>query len=144
MEVSGQLHILAALSLGKEPPSTLWIGGWVSPGTGTHDMEKRKILTLPGLKLWTLGRLSRNQVYVEHLAVQVLNNIYTNVTFPVVLFKLWTLGRLSRSQVYVEHLAVQVLNNIYTNVTFPMVLFPISIWGLNREYPKIWVYSILC
>jgi hypothetical protein len=31
MEVSGQLHASAALPLGKEPPTTHWIGGWVGP-----------------------------------------------------------------------------------------------------------------
>jgi hypothetical protein len=29
MEVSGQLHALAALSPGKRAPDTHWIGGWV-------------------------------------------------------------------------------------------------------------------
>jgi hypothetical protein len=28
---------------------THWIGGWVGPRAGLDDLEKRKILTLPGL-----------------------------------------------------------------------------------------------
>jgi hypothetical protein len=40
MEVSGQLHALAALPPGKEAP----VGGWVGPSAGLDDVEKRKIL----------------------------------------------------------------------------------------------------
>jgi len=43
MEVSGQLHTLADLPLGKEPPDTHWIGGWVGPRAGLDVMVKRKI-----------------------------------------------------------------------------------------------------
>jgi hypothetical protein len=37
------------------------IGGWVGPWAGLDDLEKRKFLTLPGLKLWPLGRPARSQ-----------------------------------------------------------------------------------
>jgi hypothetical protein len=33
------------------PPRTRWIGSWVSLRTGLHAVERRKILTLPGLEL---------------------------------------------------------------------------------------------
>jgi hypothetical protein len=36
---------------GERAPSTHWIGGWVGPRTSLDDVEKRKILPLPGLKL---------------------------------------------------------------------------------------------
>jgi hypothetical protein len=36
---------------GIRAPSTHWIGGWVDPRAGLDDMEKRKFLILPGLKL---------------------------------------------------------------------------------------------
>jgi hypothetical protein len=39
MEVSGQLHVPAAL-----PPVPHWIGGWVGPRVGLDAVEKRKIL----------------------------------------------------------------------------------------------------
>jgi hypothetical protein len=32
---------------------TLWIGGWVDPRAGLDDLEKRKFLTLLGLKTQT-------------------------------------------------------------------------------------------
>jgi hypothetical protein len=35
---------------GERAPSTHWIGGWVDPRC-PDDVEKRKFLTLPGLKL---------------------------------------------------------------------------------------------
>jgi hypothetical protein len=42
-------------------PRTHWIGGWIGPGAGLHDVEKRKFLTLPGLELRPLGRPARSQ-----------------------------------------------------------------------------------
>jgi hypothetical protein len=36
---------------GEIVPGTHWIGGWVDPRVGLDDFEKRKFLTLPGLKL---------------------------------------------------------------------------------------------
>jgi hypothetical protein len=43
MEVSGQLHARAALLLGKVPPGTHWIGGWVGPRAVLDAVVKRKI-----------------------------------------------------------------------------------------------------
>jgi hypothetical protein len=41
---------------GERVPSTHWIGGWLCPRAGLDDVEKRKILPLPGLKIRPLGR----------------------------------------------------------------------------------------
>jgi hypothetical protein len=40
---------------------THWIGCWVDPRAGLDDIEKRKFLTLPGLKLRSLCRPARSQ-----------------------------------------------------------------------------------
>jgi hypothetical protein len=45
----------------KRAPGTHWIWGWVDPRTGLNDVEKRKFLTLPGLKLRPLGCPGRSQ-----------------------------------------------------------------------------------
>jgi hypothetical protein len=45
---------------GERAPGTHWIGGWVNPRDGLDDLEKRKFLTLPGLKLRPLGRPARS------------------------------------------------------------------------------------
>jgi hypothetical protein len=45
MEVSGQLHALAALPSGERTPVTHWIGGWMDPRTGLDDVEKSIFLT---------------------------------------------------------------------------------------------------
>jgi hypothetical protein len=43
MKVSGQLHTLASLASGKEPPpSTLWTGGWVGPRANLDMVVKRE------------------------------------------------------------------------------------------------------
>jgi hypothetical protein len=42
-------------------PGTHWIGGWLDPRTGLDNVEKRKILTLPGPKLRSFGRLVLSQ-----------------------------------------------------------------------------------
>jgi hypothetical protein len=35
----------------ERAPTTHWMGGWVGPGAGLDDVEKRKFLTLLGLQL---------------------------------------------------------------------------------------------
>jgi hypothetical protein len=44
MEVSGQIHALAALPPGKRGPDTHWTGGWVGPRAGLDNVEKMKTL----------------------------------------------------------------------------------------------------
>jgi hypothetical protein len=46
---------------GERTPGTHWIGGWVGPIAGLDYVEKRKLLTLPGLELRPLGRPARRQ-----------------------------------------------------------------------------------
>jgi hypothetical protein len=60
VKVSGQLHATTALPQGKSP-STHWIGGSVNLRAGLDDAEKRKFLTLPGLKLQLLRRPVHSQ-----------------------------------------------------------------------------------
>jgi hypothetical protein len=43
MEVSGQLHALAALPPGERAPGIHWIGGWVGPRAILDTVVKRKI-----------------------------------------------------------------------------------------------------
>jgi len=50
MEVSGQLHDPVALPPGKEPPVTLWIGGWVGPTAGPDMKRKVPALVRIGLR----------------------------------------------------------------------------------------------
>jgi hypothetical protein len=49
MEVSGQLHELAALPPGKQPPGIHSTGVRVGPRTDLDDVEKRIKFTLPGI-----------------------------------------------------------------------------------------------
>jgi hypothetical protein len=58
--VSGQVHAPVALPPGERAPGTHWIGGWVNPRANLDDVEKKKILTLPGLELRLLGRPARS------------------------------------------------------------------------------------
>jgi hypothetical protein len=46
---------------GERALGTHWIGGWVDPRAGLDDVEKKKFLTLPELKLRPLGRSARSQ-----------------------------------------------------------------------------------
>jgi hypothetical protein len=42
-------------------PGTHWIRRWVNLRDGLDDLEKRRLLTLPGLKLRSLSRPVRSQ-----------------------------------------------------------------------------------
>jgi hypothetical protein len=54
MEVSGQLHTLAAFTPGEEPPITHWIGGWVGTRAILDVVVKRiKFQPLPGMEPWS-------------------------------------------------------------------------------------------
>jgi hypothetical protein len=46
---------------GEKDPRTHWKRGWVDPRASLDDVEKRKFLTLLGLKLRPLGRPARSQ-----------------------------------------------------------------------------------
>jgi hypothetical protein len=46
---------------GERALGTHWIRGWVAPRAGLNAVEKRKFLTLQGLKLRPLGRPARRQ-----------------------------------------------------------------------------------
>jgi hypothetical protein len=56
--VSGQLDAPAALT---PSPGTDWIRGCVGPRTGLDSVDRREILTLPGLELRPLGLPTRSQ-----------------------------------------------------------------------------------
>jgi hypothetical protein len=75
------IHILLTLTLagggwsasrpGRFTPaegasSTHWIGGWVDPRAGLDDLEKRKFLTLQGLKLWPLSLPAIASCYTDY------------------------------------------------------------------------------
>jgi hypothetical protein len=47
---------------GERAPCTHGTGDWVGPRTALDDVERRKILTLPGLELRLLGRPARTQL----------------------------------------------------------------------------------
>jgi hypothetical protein len=55
------LHGLLQGQLYLSPFFTHRIGACVGPRTGLEDMEKRKLLPLPGLELRPLSRPARNQ-----------------------------------------------------------------------------------
>jgi hypothetical protein len=46
-----------------------WIGGWVGHRAGLDDVERRKIFSLPGLELPTLGLQVRKQIAIQMLNV---------------------------------------------------------------------------
>jgi hypothetical protein len=61
MEMSGQLHALAAFPPGEIVPGTLWIGGWVGHRTDLDAVENRKILPLQGIELWPSREKSQKE-----------------------------------------------------------------------------------
>jgi hypothetical protein len=82
LEVSGQLHAVAALPRVKAP-GIHWIGGWVDIRVGLDDVEKRKFLTVPGLELRSLGRPARSQsLYRLRYSVTIIIIIIIIIIIP--------------------------------------------------------------
>jgi hypothetical protein len=54
---------LGRLTPEERAPRTHLIGGWMGPTAGLDDMEKRKLLTLPGLDLRPLGCPGHSQSF---------------------------------------------------------------------------------
>jgi hypothetical protein len=61
---------------------THWIGGWVGPRTGLDDVEKRKLLTLPGLALRPLGYPAHSQSLIPTTLSLLLDmsNVYVEIS----------------------------------------------------------------
>jgi len=65
MEVSGQLHPLAALPPKERAPDNYWIGGWVGPETVLDAVVERNITSL--MQTWKLSRKYHEpSVYIQH------------------------------------------------------------------------------
>jgi hypothetical protein len=62
---------------GERASGTHWRGGWVDRRAGPDILEKRKVLTLPGLELLLLGRPARIQsLYRLRSPSPVLKSLY--------------------------------------------------------------------
>jgi hypothetical protein len=61
--VGGEWSVLrpGRFTSGERAPGTHWIGSWVGPRVGLEDVERRKMLLLPGLGPRPLGRPARSQ-----------------------------------------------------------------------------------
>jgi hypothetical protein len=65
MEMCGQLHDLAALPPGKDPPVPIGYGAWFSPEARLDAVEKTEIMPLSEIEplKQSLYRLSRETSY---------------------------------------------------------------------------------
>jgi hypothetical protein len=45
---------MVSLTTAERAPTTHWEEGWMGPRTDQDEAERRKILPLPGLELWSL------------------------------------------------------------------------------------------
>jgi hypothetical protein len=71
----------------ERAPCTYWMGGWVGPRTSLDDVERRKILPLPVLKLRSHGRPTRNQSLYRLLYSCLFNvNVCNSSVFRTMLF----------------------------------------------------------
>jgi hypothetical protein len=88
---------LSASSPGHFTPGEIarrsqWIEGWVGPRTGLDDVEKRKILTLPGLEICPLARPPRSQsLYRLRYPDLKISHVYVLITFSALFLSLFPL-----------------------------------------------------
>jgi hypothetical protein len=98
---------------GERVPCTHWIDGWLSPITDLDDMEKRKILSLPGIEPRAI--MNVNSEYFENILsspdINIPNSdpIYNvNKIFFTEAFKLW---KVSLSKILIIQLIAKILQN---------------------------------
>jgi hypothetical protein len=70
--------------LGERSIYTHWIGGWVVPRTSLEDEAKRKVLSLPGLELLSLDRLTHSQsLYRLHYPISYMRVFQSGVSISL-------------------------------------------------------------
>jgi hypothetical protein len=62
------------LIAGERASGTHWIGAWVGPRASLNEVERRKFLTQPGLKLRPLARRASSQL-LYRLRYQILPGV---------------------------------------------------------------------
>jgi hypothetical protein len=79
------LEVSDPLYPGERAPCTHWIEGWVYPRAGLDVVEKRKLLTLPGLELLILGHpVCSQSLYrlLDYIIIEILNTKFSLFTLP--------------------------------------------------------------
>jgi hypothetical protein len=72
---------LGQFTFEERASDTHWVTGWMGPGVGMDDVEKRKFLTLPGLELRPLNSSRSQSLYrLSHPRSSFLP--LTNQPFP--------------------------------------------------------------
>jgi hypothetical protein len=69
---------LGRLTPGERTPGSHWIGSWVGPRAGLEEVEKKKFLILPGLKLRPLGRPALSQSLYICIYIYAHTHTYTD------------------------------------------------------------------
>jgi hypothetical protein len=72
MELSGQLHALAALPPGKAA-DTHWLEEWVSLRAGLDAVEKKNLLPLLGIEPWASNPPLYRLSYPDSIKVKTAN-----------------------------------------------------------------------
>jgi hypothetical protein len=62
-------NVWSASRLGRFIPGTHWTGGWVGPRTGLDEVEKRKILPIPGLVLRRIYTATNPHVFMAQCSI---------------------------------------------------------------------------
>jgi hypothetical protein len=151
--VSDQLHAPAALPRGKSPqyPLVRRLGG---PRAGLDDLEKRKVLTLPGLELQPLGRPARSQsLYrprssphemqadckiIEQLYEQRWKSLLVSIQFSVLVKTAYIMFIVVSLVIFTHTFSVAYLFCLYLNIEQRFTLYnSSSIQRGHRETEKI-------
>jgi hypothetical protein len=75
-----------SFATGETAPGVHCIGGWVGPRAGLEDVEKRKLLTLPGLELRPARSRSVYRLSYPGFAASEYNLVICQTSYCRVLF----------------------------------------------------------
>jgi hypothetical protein len=118
---------------GEKASGTRWIGGWVGPRTCLGDVEKRKFLTLPTLKLRPLVRPARSQS-LYRLRYSGSQYYERDITYVYIYFlPLYSFSRYLNQYTHTDYIIIQ--NNSFWNSNSEHSYYKAASSQLDR-YPR--------
>jgi hypothetical protein len=143
MEVSGQLHAPATLFLGKEPPSTCWIGWLGYQGRSRCYGGEKNLLHLLGIEPWSSSLQPSHHTDLAILALSFRNmsikfqdsvNLYYNSCVSHYFVSV------SAVQLFMHCIIVRLRHLLYLEPaysSYSIVIFSSAVYSFSLCFPTV-------